>query len=84
VGAQTIQFDKTTAVEKNVQALARQKFSLFMLAPGALFTSASFGLLIQLTKFLEIIVDGHLETFLSRAKSAGGGIHELEHNNKSA
>jgi hypothetical protein len=61
VGAQTIQLDKATAVEKNVQALARQKFSLFMLAPGALFTSASFGLLIQLTKSLEII-DGHVET----------------------
>jgi hypothetical protein len=46
VRAQTIQFDKTTAVEKNIETLAREKFSLFMLAASALLAAASLGGLI--------------------------------------
>ncbi len=57
--AQSIELDEAAAVEQDVETLAGEKFSLFPLAPGALFAAARFRFLVQLAEFVEVIDGGH-------------------------
>jgi hypothetical protein len=64
VGAEAVQLDEASTVEKNVQPLSRQQFSLFMLALSSLRSTARFGFLVQLVELVEITGHGHEEIFL--------------------
>jgi hypothetical protein len=66
VRAQAIELDEAAAVEQDIETLARQKLSLFVLPLAALLAAAGLGLLIEIAKFIEIIRCGHQEEFLRR------------------
>ena len=55
VCAQTVDLDKTAAIEQNVEALARQKLALFVLAARPFGPAASFGLVVEFAELVEIV-----------------------------
>src|SRR5262245_4845408 len=61
VRAQTIDLDKTTVVEQNIEALARQELSLLVLAARAFRTPAGFRFLVKFAKLLDVIGGCHEE-----------------------
>ena len=59
MGTQAIELDKTAAVEKDVETLAREELSLFMLPAGALLPAAGFSALVELAQLFQVVTGGH-------------------------
>ena len=74
--AQLIGLDEAPAVEQNRKPLAREQFTLLMLALSAQLSATSFGALVELAKLVYIVDRRHSEKFSleEKCRSPGGRV----------